>query len=137
MNLAICLEEMADFPAANTQYQAAVNLLQILQQLGQLFPDAIKMIRNIADWYRHPQRPPQPAVRYPLHYLPAMQVLRLIQERAAAQQQKGCIIANPTQNLTSAEPEGETVYQLRGQIDEFLSGSKADLSAVRQVLNQS
>jgi tetratricopeptide (TPR) repeat protein len=60
INLASCLEEIQDFPACETHYQTAFELLQSLQQIGQLFPDVIKMIILIADWYRHPQRPPQP-----------------------------------------------------------------------------
>ncbi len=58
MNLALCLKDIQDFPASETHYQEAFKLLQSLHKIGQLFPDAIKIIRNIADWHRHPQRPP-------------------------------------------------------------------------------
>jgi len=57
MNLAICLYSLGDLPAAETNYQASLSMLQDLQAAGQLFPDAIKMMRNIADWHRNPQRP--------------------------------------------------------------------------------
>ncbi len=75
------------------------------------------------------------AVRYPLHYLPSIQILRLIRERLSAKQEKGCIIANPTQDLAGAEQESQTVYELRGQIDKLLARQAAHLSAVRQVLD--
>ncbi|MEK8015580.1 MAG: CHAT domain-containing protein, partial [Candidatus Parabeggiatoa sp.] len=74
-------------------------------------------------------------VRYPIHYLPSLQILRLISERPSAQQEKGCIIANPTQNLAGAEQESQTVYDLRGQRDKLLSHQQANLSAVRAILN--
>lgn len=74
-------------------------------------------------------------VRYPIHYLPSLQILRLISERPSAQQEKGCIIANPTQNLAGAEQESQTVYYLRGQRDKLLSHQEANLSAVRAILN--
>jgi CHAT domain-containing protein/Flp pilus assembly protein TadD len=77
------------------------------------------------------------AMRYPVQYVPAMQILRLIADRPPAQQQNGCIIANPTQDLSGAEQESQTVYQLRGQIDKLLARQQAKLAAVRQVLNQS
>ncbi|MEK8022061.1 MAG: CHAT domain-containing protein, partial [Candidatus Parabeggiatoa sp.] len=77
------------------------------------------------------------AMRYSVQYLPAMQIGRLIAERPTAKQQKGCIIANPTQDLSAAEQESQTVYELRGQIDTLLSRQAAHLSAVRQVLNHS
>jgi len=60
LNLGNCLKNIGDFSAAETNYQASLSLLQELQAVGQLFPDAIKMIRVIADWYRNPQRPPYP-----------------------------------------------------------------------------
>ncbi|KHD06101.1 hypothetical protein PN36_00785 [Candidatus Thiomargarita nelsonii] len=60
MNLGNCLKNIGDFSAAETNYQASLSLLQELQAAGQLFPDAIKMMRVIADWYRNPQRPPYP-----------------------------------------------------------------------------
>jgi len=75
------------------------------------------------------------AVRYPLHYLPSIQILRLIRERLAAKQDKGCIVANPTQDLAGAEQESQTVYNLRGQTDKLLSRQDANLSAVRNVLD--
>jgi CHAT domain-containing protein len=77
------------------------------------------------------------AIRYPVQYLPAMQIGRLIAERPTAKQEKGCIIANPTQDLSGAEQECQTVYQLRGQMDTLLSRQAAHLSAVRQALNHS
>jgi len=75
------------------------------------------------------------AVRYPLHYLPSIQILRLIRERLSAKQEKGCIVANPTQDLAGAEQESQTVYNLRGQTDKLLSRQDANLSAVRNVLD--
>jgi CHAT domain-containing protein/Flp pilus assembly protein TadD len=60
MNLGNCLKASQDFPTSEIHYQEAFKLLQSLHQIGQLFPDAIKLIRLIADWHRHPQRPPQP-----------------------------------------------------------------------------
>jgi CHAT domain-containing protein len=75
------------------------------------------------------------AVRYPVHYLPSIQILRLIRERLAAKQDKGCIIANPTQDLAGAEQESQTVYHLRGQTDKLLARQEANLSAVRDVLD--
>ncbi len=77
------------------------------------------------------------AVRYPVHYLPSLQILRLIRERPSAKQEKGCIIANPTQDLAGAEKESQTVYQLRGQTDTVLSHQDAGLAAVRDVLDNS
>jgi CHAT domain-containing protein len=123
-------------PWLNVQLQAPLTEL-----LTQYQPQHLILIPHVA-WHLLPIHlvniAAKPLVEcYPLHYLPAMQVLRLIRERTAAQQQNGCIIANPTQDLTNAEQESETVYQRRGQIDQFLRGSDAHLSAVRQVLNQS
>jgi CHAT domain-containing protein len=56
-NLALCLEEIGDYVATETQYQTSFSYLENLHKIGQLFPDAIKMVRVIADWYRNPQRP--------------------------------------------------------------------------------
>ncbi len=75
------------------------------------------------------------AVRYSVHYLPSIQILRLIRERKTAKQDKGCIIANPTQDLAGAEQESQTVYNLRGQTDKLLSRQEANLSGVRNVLD--
>jgi CHAT domain-containing protein len=75
------------------------------------------------------------AVRYPLHYVPSLQILHLIAQRPSAQQDKGCIIANPSGDLLGAEQESQTVYQLRGQTDKLLVRQQAHLSAVRQVLD--
>jgi CHAT domain-containing protein len=60
LNLAICLQDSGHYSAAENQYQAAFTLLQGLQTLGQLFPDAIHIVRIIAEWFRHPQRPEGP-----------------------------------------------------------------------------
>jgi CHAT domain-containing protein len=59
-NLAICLEDIGDITSVKTHYDDALRILKLLQTRNKLFPDAIKIIRNIADWHRHPQRPPQP-----------------------------------------------------------------------------
>jgi tetratricopeptide (TPR) repeat protein len=77
------------------------------------------------------------AVRYPLRYLPSLQILRLITQRPPARQGNGCIIANPGGDLLGAEQESQIVYQLRGQIDKLLARQDAHLSAVRDVLNNS
>jgi CHAT domain-containing protein len=77
------------------------------------------------------------AWRYPVQYLPSMQILRLIADRGSAQQQQGCIIANPTKDLGAAELESQTVFELRGQIDHFLGGQQANLATVRHILNDS
>ncbi len=77
------------------------------------------------------------AIHYPLHYLPSMQILRLISERPPASQDKGCIIANPTQDLAGAEQESQTVYKIRGHTDQLIARQEAKLSTVRQVLNNS
>jgi CHAT domain-containing protein/Flp pilus assembly protein TadD len=60
MNLGNCLKKLGDLPGAETNYQATLSLLQELQAAGQLFPDAIKMMRIIVDWQRNPQRPASP-----------------------------------------------------------------------------
>jgi hypothetical protein len=57
MNIALLLKDSEDFPAIETNYQASLALLTTLQKIGQLFPDAIKMVQYIADWYRNPKRP--------------------------------------------------------------------------------
>ena len=107
----------------------------------QFQPQALILIPHVA-WHLLPihlvRIADQPlALHYPVQYLPAMQIGRLIAERPTAKQQKGCIIANPTQDLSGAEQESQTVYELRGQIDTLLSRQAAHLSAVRQVLNHS
>ncbi|MDM8566832.1 CHAT domain-containing protein [Candidatus Halobeggiatoa sp. HSG11] len=85
------------------------------------------------------------AVRYPVHYLPSMQILRLISERQSTNQGKGCIIANPwseylkskkVKELPGAEKEGKIVYKLRSQMDELISREKATRQKVQEVLNQ-
>ncbi len=64
MNLGSCLsDEIYDYPAANIQYQASLKILQELQTQGKLFTDAIKMMRDIANWYNnsnHPNGPDKP-----------------------------------------------------------------------------
>jgi CHAT domain-containing protein len=75
------------------------------------------------------------AVRYPLHYVPSLQILHLIAQRPSALQDKGCIIANPSGDLPGSEQESQTVYQLRGQTDKLLVRQQAHLSAVRQLLD--
>ena len=124
-----------------TQWLNAQLQTPLTELLSQSQPQHLILIPHVA-WHLLPLHlvniAAEPlAVRYPLHYLPAMQVLRLIRERGTAQQQNGCIIANPTQDLTGAEQESETVYQCRGQTDRFFRGSDAQLAAVRQALNQS
>jgi CHAT domain-containing protein/tetratricopeptide (TPR) repeat protein len=57
MNTALLLKKSEDFPATETHYKASLTLLTTLQKIGQLFPDAIRMVQVIADWYRNPQRP--------------------------------------------------------------------------------
>ena len=56
-NLASCLKDIGDYAATETQYQTSFSYLENLHKIGQLFPDAIKMVRIIADWYNNPQRP--------------------------------------------------------------------------------
>jgi len=86
-------------------------------------------------------------VRYPIHYLPSLQILRLISERPPANQGKGCIIANPwspelekllgkKHELKSAEQEGYKVYELRAQVDQLLAREQATSTAVRQALDK-
>jgi len=52
-----CLSDFGDYAATETQYKASLTLLTTLQKIGQLFPDAIKFMGQIADWYCNPQRP--------------------------------------------------------------------------------
>ncbi|EDN71094.1 TPR repeat containing protein [Beggiatoa sp. PS] len=75
------------------------------------------------------------ALRYPVCYLPSLQILRLIHERPSAQQEEGCIIANPLGDLAGAEQESQTVYQLRAKKDKRLLREEATVAAVREALN--
>jgi len=127
-----------------TQVEQWLNtqLAQAFTQITTQFqPQALILIPHVA-WHLLPihlvRIADQPLARhYSVQYLPAMQIGRLIAERTTAKQQKGCIIANPTQDLSAAEQESQTVYELRGKIDTLLSRQDAHLSAVRQVLNHS
>ena len=87
------------------------------------------------------------AVRYPLRYLPSLQILHLITQRPPAGQDKGCIIANPWSecleklygekaDLKSGEQEGYTVHRLRSKIDQLLAREDATSSAVKQALDK-
>ena len=80
-----------------------------------------------------------------IRYVPSLQILRLIHARPPAQQDEGCIVANPwgeypislkAKPLPNAEKEGQTVYELRGKIDKLLPLGKATSFAVRETLTK-
>jgi CHAT domain-containing protein len=75
-------------------------------------------------------------LRYPVRYIPALQVLRLIRERRQAATGNGCIIADPDATLPAAKIEGQAIKALRPE-DILLEGEKAMLTAVRQHLAES
>ncbi|HEC85682.1 MAG TPA: CHAT domain-containing protein [Thioploca sp.] len=72
--------------------------------------------------------------RYPVRYIPALQVLRLIQERQPAKPGNGCIIANPDGSLPAASAEGQTIKNHR-PADALLEGQQAALQTVREQLD--
>lgn len=112
----------------------------LTQFITQFEPNQIILIPHV-DWHLLPIHlvsinDELLALRYPVCYLPSLQVLRLIRERPPARQEEGCIIANPLGDLVAADLESETVYQLRAKKDKLLSRQAATLAAVREVLNK-
>jgi CHAT domain-containing protein len=80
-------------------------------------------------------------LRYPLRYLPSLQILRLILQRNSAKYGKGCIVAShgdkKDSKLIGAEQEGNLVNNMRKSIDENIFLEKATLENARRSLNDS
>jgi CHAT domain-containing protein len=74
-------------------------------------------------------------LRYPVRYMPSLQVLRLIHEREQANTEKGCLVANPDGSLPDAEEECRTIKNHYRPLDVLLEREQAHLDAVRQHLN--
>ncbi len=56
-NLANTFKALGNLADAETHYHASLTLLQTLQLAGQVVPHTFNFMRDIANWYRHPQRP--------------------------------------------------------------------------------
>jgi len=76
------------------------------------------------------------ALRYPVRYIPSLQVLRLIHEREQANTGCGCIVANPDDSLSETQKIAKTIKNNYRPIDILLEGQQANLKAVRQHLNK-
>jgi CHAT domain-containing protein/Tfp pilus assembly protein PilF len=72
---------------------------------------------------------------YPVYYIPSLQVLRLIHEREPANNDNGCIIANPGDDLPDAQKIARIIKNNYRPLDILLEQKQANLNAVRQHLN--
>jgi CHAT domain-containing protein len=56
-NLANTFKALGNLANAEKHYHASLTLLQTLQLAGQIVPHTFNFMRDITNWYRHPQRP--------------------------------------------------------------------------------
>ncbi len=73
---------------------------------------------------------------YAVRYIPSLQILRLIHQRAKATIGQGCIIANPDGTLPAAEQEGQAIHTRHRPEDSLLMREQAQLEPVREQLRQ-